>query len=255
MSIGIYKITSPKGKIYVGQSINIEKRFREHKNSINKKQTKLYRSLLKYGYSSHKFEIIEECFIKQLDEREIYWKQHYLDLFNNSWKLVLFHEIYDAGGGPKSDFTKQKISKANSKPKPPGFGDKISKAIGQYNLNGEFIKKWDSITEAKKHIKGDILSCCQHKQKTAGGFIWEYYIDTLNINVNLTNKHTGVKKTDKWVKNKYKPINQYDLEGNFIREWESMKQIVKELNYSQSGISNCCRGIYKQANNYIWKFK
>jgi len=39
MSIGIYKITSPKGKTYIGQSINIEKRFKEHKNSINKKQT------------------------------------------------------------------------------------------------------------------------------------------------------------------------------------------------------------------------
>ena len=255
MSIGIYKITNPKGKVYIGQSINIEKRFREHRNSMNKKQTKLYKSFQKYGFINHVFEIIEECLINQLDERESFWKHYYLNLVNNNWKLVLFHELYDAGGGPKSNFTKQKIGLANSKPKPQGFGNKISKAIGQYNLNGEFIRKWNSITEAKKQISGDILSCCQGKQKTAGGFIWRYYVDNLNIDIDLTNKNAGVKKTDKWIKNKYKSINQYDMQGNFIKDWESMKQIVKELNYSQSGISNCCRGIYKQANNYIWKFK
>lgn len=255
MSIGIYRIISPNNKIYIGQSINIEKRFKEHRNSINKKQTKLYKSFQKYGFINHKFEIIEKCQIEQLDKREIYWKQYYLNLFNNNWKLVLFHELYDGGGGPKSNNTKQKIGLSNSKPKPLGFGNKISKSIGQYNINGEFIKKWNSITEAKKHIKGDILSCCLGKQKTAGKFIWKYYIDNSNIKVDLINKHTGVKKTDKWLKSKYKPILQYDLKNNFIKEWESTKQIVKEFNYSQSGISNCCRGIYRQANNYIWKFK
>lgn len=255
MSIGIYKITSPNEKVYIGQSINIEKRFKEHKNSINKKQTKLYKSFQKYGFINHKFDIIENCLIEQLNEREFYWKQYYLDLVNNNWKLVLFHELHDEGGGPKSDETKYKIGLANSKPKPKGFGSKISKSIGQYNKNGEFIKKWNSITEAKKNIKGDILSCVLGKQKTSGGFIWTYYINNNNIKVNLINKHKGKKKSDIWIKNKYKPILQYDLKGNFIKEWESMKQIVKELKYSQSGISNCCRGLYKQAHNYIWKFK
>lgn len=256
MNIGIYKITSPSGKVYIGQSINIEKRFKEHRNSINQKQTKLYKSFQKYGYINHKFEIIEECDLEQLNEREIYWKQYHLNLVNNDWKLVLFHELYDAGGGPKSKNTKQKIGLANSGPKPEGFGLKISRSISQYDLKGNFIKKWNSITEAKQVYSGDITSCCLGKQKTASGFIWRYFNNTTDkIEVNLVNKHKNIKKSENWIKNKYKPVLQYDLEGNFIKEWESIKQIIETLNYSQSGISNCCRGLYKQAYNYIWKFK
>jgi len=77
--IGIYKITSPKLRVYIGQSINIEKRFNQYKNTQNcNLQTKLYRSFLKYGVDSHVFEIIEECEIEQLNNRE----RHYQDLYN-----------------------------------------------------------------------------------------------------------------------------------------------------------------------------
>jgi len=58
--IGIYKITNPKGKIYIGQSINIKRRFNEYKRLNCSQQPKIYNSLLKYGSDNHKFEIIEE---------------------------------------------------------------------------------------------------------------------------------------------------------------------------------------------------
>jgi hypothetical protein len=109
--------------------------------------------------------------------------------------------------------TKQKISKSNQgKVKPLGFGENIrknrnhsliseklkgrtlsnetklkqslakknkpsnsSKKIIQFDIEYNFIKEWDSITEAKKSLgKGDIQSCVLGKQKTAGGFIWRY---------------------------------------------------------------------------------
>lgn len=76
--IGIYKITSPANKVYIGQSINIENRIKKYKYFISKKQTKLYYSILKYGYDNHIFEVIEECSIEDLNERE----RHYQDLFN-----------------------------------------------------------------------------------------------------------------------------------------------------------------------------
>lgn len=53
---GIYKITSPAGKIYIGRSINIKKRFREHLNASS--STHIGRSIRKYGYSAHKFEVL-----------------------------------------------------------------------------------------------------------------------------------------------------------------------------------------------------
>ena len=52
-----------------------------------------------------------------------------------------------------------------------------------------------------------------------------------------------------------KPIEQYDLEGNFIKEWESAAEVEKVLGFNHSNISKCCLGRYNVAYNYKWKFK
>ena len=75
--IGIYKITSPSKKIYIGQSIDIEYRKTDYSKLKCKRQPKLYCSLKKYGWEKHKFEIIHECLTGQLNELEKY----YIDLF------------------------------------------------------------------------------------------------------------------------------------------------------------------------------
>jgi len=77
-SIGIYKIVSPTGKIYIGQSRNIEYRLTQYKYYKCKSQSKLYNSLKKYSFKLHICEIIEKCSIEQLNERERY----YQDLYN-----------------------------------------------------------------------------------------------------------------------------------------------------------------------------
>jgi hypothetical protein len=51
------------------------------------------------------------------------------------------------------------------------------------------------------------------------------------------------------------PVLQYDLEGNFIKEWSSQIEATKVLNKTGDGIGACCRGRQKKAYNYIWKFK
>ena len=75
--IGIYKITSPTKKIYVGQSINIEKRFISYSKLRCKNQIALYRSFLKYGVDEHKFEIICECEDNELNDKERYYQDLY----------------------------------------------------------------------------------------------------------------------------------------------------------------------------------
>lgn len=57
--IGIYKITSPSGKIYIGQSVNIERRFLDYKKSLKKSQIKLYNSIKKYGKFKNKTNLIK----------------------------------------------------------------------------------------------------------------------------------------------------------------------------------------------------
>ena len=56
---GIYKITSPSGKIYIGQSVNIKDRIKAYKCGHCKEQPFVCNSILKHGWENHKFEIIE----------------------------------------------------------------------------------------------------------------------------------------------------------------------------------------------------
>jgi len=76
---GIYKITSPSGKIYIGKSIDIIKRFKNYKNLQCKKQIKLYHSLMKHGYNNHLFDIIHECNMDELSNLE----KHYIKFYNS----------------------------------------------------------------------------------------------------------------------------------------------------------------------------
>jgi hypothetical protein len=51
------------------------------------------------------------------------------------------------------------------------------------------------------------------------------------------------------------PILQFDLNGKFIREFISLHDAERKTGYSRPNITNAARGIYKQSNGYIWKFK
>ena len=49
-----------------------------------------------------------------------------------------------------------------------------------------------------------------------------------------------------------KKVNQYDLQGNFIKQWEYIKLAKETLKIG--GISACCKGKKKTAGGYIWKY-
>jgi group I intron endonuclease len=207
---GIYKIVSPSNKVYIGQSINIYQRWANY-HSLNRKATglKLLNSFQKYNCKNHLFTLIEECPIEQLNERETYWKQVELDKVNNDWSKVLFCELYDNGTGPRSKQIKEKISKSS-------IGKKFS----------ETSKK--KMSEAKKGIP---LSE-DHKQKI--------------IKTRLS---------EEWKQQIRKPITQYDINGNFIKEWNSIKEAGESLNINQSNIGSVCSGRFKTAGKFIWNFK
>lgn len=87
---GIYKITSPTGRIYIGQAKDMISRWKTYKqlNSKTKRQTRLYRSLVKYTVENHTFEITEECPIEDLNCRERYWQDFY-DVLNGGLNCIL----------------------------------------------------------------------------------------------------------------------------------------------------------------------
>lgn len=85
----IYKITSPSNKIYIGQSINIQKRIKQYKRLCCLTQKVLYNSLKKYGFDNHIFEIIEECDMSELNIKERYWQEYYNSLAPNGLNSML----------------------------------------------------------------------------------------------------------------------------------------------------------------------
>lgn len=72
--IGIYIITNLiTGKTYIGQSIDIQRRFHEHRCISHESNRHLKYALAKYGKENFKYEVLEECKEDELDERERYY--------------------------------------------------------------------------------------------------------------------------------------------------------------------------------------
>ena len=165
--IGIYKITSPSGKIYIGQSIDIEKRFKQYKYLKCKGQIILHRSLKKYGVDKHKFEVLCECEISELNDKERYYQELYssiglkgmnCQLVNTFEEKRVFSEktrmkmsisakkkivtkehrqniskaVKKRGGFPCSEETKEKLRIAN-------LGTKCEKRQGFNHFNSKIV--------------------------------------------------------------------------------------------------------------------
>lgn len=76
--IGIYKITKiNNGKSYIGKSNNIERRFKEHQTKGTISRIPVDAAIKKYGINAFTYEIIEECPLDKLNEREQYWIKYY----------------------------------------------------------------------------------------------------------------------------------------------------------------------------------
>jgi hypothetical protein len=146
MKRGIYKITNPEGKVYIGLSKNIDLRWKYYKNNSSMNGNSLLKESFKIlGYNNHDFEIIELIDYndmltevensKILRERERYWINFY-----QSDKIGLNGNKGGCGPDKHTLKSKQKISEAlKNKPKPSDFGIKR--------------KKWQHTDEYKNKVK------------------------------------------------------------------------------------------------------
>lgn len=84
-------------------------------------------------------------------------------------------------------------------------------------------------------------------------------LDNLNLMTSKENNNWGT-HSKRMVESrkgygKRKPVIQYDLDGNFIKEWESASDIKRQTGYSQGNISSVCRGELNHAYGYKWRYK
>lgn len=115
-----------------------------------------------------------------------------------------------------------------------------NRKVCQYDLNKNLINTFDTIVEASKYTsvgKASISKCCNHNNKTAGGYVFLYEGEEPYV-----------------VKPQNKPVNQF-LNGVFIKTYDSAKVASVELKIPCANITNCCRGKkYKTVGGYEWKY-
>lgn len=229
---GIYKITSPSGKFYIGQAIDIYRRWNEYKFlGKRRRQPKLYASFKKYGVENHKFEIICECEESQLNYIEMYLIRFY-DICQTLHGLNLTE-----GGGGSSGYkhieeSKEKNRQAHLGEKNNFYGRHHTKESNEINRR-KAIEREKNMSEEQKRNKSEKLKSypAPNKGKT--------------YRLPLDRKH----------KNRA-PVIQYDLNGNEIKRYGAMWQVVEELNLkSNAAISMACNGKLKTAYGYVWKYE
>lgn len=153
-------------------------------------------------------------------------------------------------GKKRTKVTREKISKAlinspNARGK-TGSLSKLSVPVFQYDLDGNYVNSFVGQAEAYRVtgiIQSDISKACNNGT-TAGGYFW------------LKDKYDKIEvKLEKKRIIKNRKIIQYGKDGEFIKEWESAKQINIELGYRAHTIRACCSGQIEISNGYKWSYK
>lgn len=91
---GIYKITNQcNGMSYIGQSINIQRRWAEHRRKMNIKNTLLYQAMREFGIDNFSFEVIEECELINLNDKEKYYIDKYNTMNPNGYNMSTIENI------------------------------------------------------------------------------------------------------------------------------------------------------------------
>ena len=154
-TIGIYKITSPSKKVYIGQSKNIYKRWRTYQNNIKgaKSQPKLYNSFLSHGIDKHTFEIIHECEVEELNKLERYYQELYNCIDEG---LNLMYQECDYAVRKLSEETiakkREMMTGENNHMYGKRLSDEAIERIRQANLG----RKYSDEVNAKKGRKGEL---------------------------------------------------------------------------------------------------
>ena len=250
----IYKIMSPNGKIYVGQTININQRKKKYKNKGFKGQIKLWLNCEKYNWNPiDSFCIIEECLCgndkKNINEREKFWVNFY-DSFKNGLNCN------EGGNGnlgrTPSDETKKKLSlKAHEQWRlmSDDQKDKRNKKISQSSKNR--IVSIETIEKIKKSKQLNPFKPSEEfKQKITKSLIGKPGRNTGNKHSEETKQR--IKESKKGVKNEHSRKKIICITTDKI--YQSIIDASIDLGLCQSKISLVCSNKRKSTGGYKFKY-
>ena len=222
----IYKYTSPSGKSYIGQTIQTKEQRERHGKGYERCPV-FYKAIQKYGIENFTYEILEEVEQEKLDEREIYYISLYDTLVPNGYNV--------STGGLQ------------------GCVPESCKKTLQFDLCGNLIKEWSSLSEAVRFYnmnKGNIAACCRHEKRTAEGYIWQYADDVqLEFHIEDQRTYSAIRQGTRI------PVLQFTLDGELVREYESISQAYEITKIRHIGESLRHPESRHTCGGYIWKFK
>jgi hypothetical protein len=268
-TIYIYSLKDPETNEirYVGKTTNINTRLKAHiTRSIHNKyhSARWVQSVIKRGLRPI-IELVEECTEENWVEREKYWIGYYRERFD----LTNILEGGEGGstfgrlGKPWSDeqrknnaiartglsVSRTKEGNANRKKGVRGYYDKNKKPVLQYDLEGKFIREWESAVDAGKDLKisySDINRSCKKEGYTSAGFQWRYKVGEVKNEINKYVKPENGSNVE---------VIQMTKEGERIKEFKSIMDASRQTAILNSSINNCLSGRSQSAGGYKWKYK
>ena len=247
--VGIYSVVNKlNGKIYIGQSINIERRWEQHK--YGKGNLILMNSIKKHGIKNFEFKNLEQIDVLNKTKLEIVEE---LTKLEQKWFDDMKPFLKENG------YNIQKTSKPNLTPnRDKHYGEKISKIkidnnhtgkpVCQYDFEGKLINEWKSAAEIERSLgykAENISASCLNKSNSSNGYIWKFknYLLTQNDILNANNSLRLSK------------VRQYNLNGELLKEFKNTKETFEITGIKETIIRNACNGTTKTGGGYIWKFK
>lgn len=243
MISGVYIIKNiVNNKIYIGSSVDIHKRWKEHIRLLrnNKHKNKyLQDDWNKYGEHEFEFTIEEETVYLKKEVLEI--EQKYLNLYKSFDKNTGYNVCKFAGsslGIKWSEESKQKCSILN-KDRAQWHSDRMKKT---WSENREYLLKCIKDKCNDKEYRKSLSENHKLKNISAG-----------ENNPNFGKKNLKLSKFNKEIKSK--SIIQMDLFGNFINLWYSVREAARELKIDRSAIRRMCDGKTIKNQKFIFKYK
>ncbi len=272
---GIYKITNIiNGKVYIGQSCHINRRFMEHVSALTHNSCynkHLQRSWNKYGQDAFRFEIVEECPVELLNEREM----HYVQVFDS--KLNGYNQT-DGGGGCRgyicSDETCRKLSEAlRGRPKSPEVVQQMrERAIEWYkhhdnprsikvvclNTGEVFANASRAADQYGIASAADIRGCCNGYTHYAGTnsckehLVWAKYNDYIKMTADEIQDrvHNANKSTSGANNHKARRVICVTTGEVF----GCIKEAAEHHNVNINSIVACCKNKRKHAGGMEWQY-
>jgi len=163
---------------------------------------------------------------------------------NRAVNLEWCTRVYNANWG--TAIQRAKIKRANN--------PLIYSPVCQYDLDGNFISEYKSITEAEREtgiLSSNISGVCLLKRSTsAGGYIWTYSGDNETLQKILQRRNKPIPSVQK-------SVCQYSFEGRYIKTFSSIKEASCEVGISCDLIVNCCnhKGYQRTAAGFKWEYE